>query len=167
MALGKKGSAMIVYLMIAILVFIMAANFAKPIKEEVTVTMNSSNLDCTNSTISSYTRATCTVVDMGWFYFLGACIAAGMALLAGQKEIGKVLQVIFVFVVVIVLITPLKDIIIQFRNASHLNCAGAGITIGAKALCIFVDVWLFWFVATALVAAATYFYAKKIIPLQK
>ena len=158
---NKKGQKIIVFIMISIMIFIAAVNLIKPLNESVTDVMNATNLNCSNPSATKFEIATCNIVDMGFFYFVSVCIAVGLAAITGKKTITGVLTAIFVFIVVILLINPLKDVIILARDASHLNCASTAITVGARMLCIFVDLWLFYFVVVAISAAVTYIFLKK------
>ena len=160
--MNKKGQAVIVFIMVGIIVFIMASQFITPIKNEVTTTMNSSSLNCSSSDISTVDRATCTIIDMGFFYFLSVCIAVGIALVAGRRTITGVLTSIFVFVLVVALITPLKELIINARTS--LSCGTAGLAVGNSMLCIFVDLWLFYFVVTAISAGITWATVTRVLP---
>ncbi len=158
---GKKaqGIGIIVKIMVGIMAFIVGAIVIPPINDEITITMNASNLDCTNSSISAVHKTTCTVVDLGFFYFISSVIAVGLAFVAGKRSITGVLTSIFVFIITVALITPLKDLIILARDATHLNCGGS-IAVGANLTCIFVDLWLFYFVAIAIASAVTLIFIK-------
>ncbi len=160
--MNKKGQQVIVFIMVSVLVLIFALITAPVIKDEVEITMNASNLDCTNSTISTISKATCTTVDFGFFYFVSILIAISMALVAGKRNVTGILTSIFVFVIVIAMITPLKELIITFRDATHLNCASTTI-VGVKLTCIFLDLWLFYFVAIAIASAVTLIFIKKVL----
>ncbi len=162
MVLNKKGQVIFVVLMLAIMLFIGAVAVSKPIVDVTNNVMNVSNLDCSNSTITKYEKATCTIVDMGAFYFIGTLIAMSIAFISGKKNITGVLTAIMAFIVVVVLISPLKDFIIFFRDSSHLNCASTSI-VGIKLTCIFVDLWLFYFVVVAITAAVILIFVKKVL----
>lgn len=153
-----------VYLMLSIMVFIVIVAVSKPLVDATIKTRNSTGLNCTNSEITTYTRATCEIVDMGLFYFIGSLIAISIALITGKKTATGIITAIMVFVVVVLLITPLKDLIIMVRDSSHLNCTAGAISIGAKLSCIVIDIWLFYFVATVVAVAITYIFSTKIIP---
>lgn len=161
--MNKKGQAIIVFIMLGIMAFIFAVVTAPVIKDEITITMNSSSLNCTNPSISTYKKATCTILDFGFFYFISILIAISIAFVAGKKNVTGIMTSIFVFVVVVSLITPLKDLIITFRDATHLDCASASVAVGVKLTCIFVDLWLFYFIATAIASAVTFIFIKKVL----
>ena len=95
---------------------------------------------------------------------IGISICAGMAFLAGKKKVSGVITAIVVFVITSILIEPLKDFIIYARDASHLNCVGTTISVGSRLSCLVIDLWLFWFVVTAIAASITYMFVKKVLP---
>jgi hypothetical protein len=150
--------------MVAVIILIVAITFTAPLKSQITDTMNSTNLDCDNSSITTNEKIVCNIVDMTLFYFIGVCIAIAIALVAGQKNITGVITAIMVFIVVVLLISPLKDLLILFRDSDHLNCGAAGLSVGNGLLCIFVDLWLFYFIVVAITAGATLVASKYILP---
>ena len=162
--MDKKSQTIIVWIMLGIMTFIVALVVSPVMKDEVTTTMGAtSGLDCTNSTISTFQKATCTTVDFGYFYFISILVAISIAFVAGKKNVTGIITSIFVFVVVVALITPLKELIILFRDSSHLNCASTSVAVGVKLTCIFVDLWLFYFIATTITAAITFIFIKKVL----
>ena len=162
--MNKKGQVIIAMLMIAVIAFIMVMIISEPLVDEITNARNATNLNCTNPNLASTTKATCVIMDMGLFYFISVAIASGLALLSGKRTLTGILTTIFVFVAVTVMITPLKDLIVLIRDSSHLNCGAAGITVGANMACIFVDIWLFYFVVLAIAGSISYIFAKKVYP---
>jgi len=85
MVLRKKSQAVFAGIMVAVMVFIVLVQFIEPIKDQVIVSRNATNLDCTNSSISTGQRMTCIVADLFLFYFFGAGIAAGIGYLVGRR----------------------------------------------------------------------------------
>jgi hypothetical protein len=83
--MNKKGQAVMVGIMIAIMVFIIAVNFITPIKDVVTQARSSSNLDCDNTSITTGNRMTCIAVDLYLFNFIGIAIFGGLAYIIGKK----------------------------------------------------------------------------------
>lgn len=158
----KKAQAVIVFIMVAIIAFIMATQFISPVKTQIEYSMNESGLNCSNPDISATTQAACSVIDMGFFYFMSVCFAVGIALVSGKRTLPGIMTAIFVFVVVVVMITPLKTWIIDAR--ADLSCGSSGLTVGTSLLCIFTDLWLFYFVATAIAAGITFIVAKRVLP---
>jgi len=162
MVMNKKAQLVIYFIMLAVVVFIFALAFSKPLVDSTSTAMNASNLNCTNPDLSTPVKATCVVVDMGLFYFIGVIIAASIAVLSGKKTFYGILVAIFVFIAVISMILPLKDLIILLRDADHLACTTTTI-VGAKLACIVTDIWLFYFFVAAIAAGATYFFITKVV----
>lgn len=75
MVLNKKGEAIFLGIMVAIMVFLSLVVMIEPLKDGITLGRDSDHLDCTNSTISTGVKATCILVDLWLFYFVGAGIA--------------------------------------------------------------------------------------------
>ena len=164
MGMNKKSQLIILRMMIGIIVFIMVMIMISPTKEAiVTATNTSSNLNCSAPAVdlSNAQEATCIVVDFLLFYMVGAALGAGMAFVAGKKKLNGIVTAIVVFVVASILINPLKDLIVYARDATHLNCADATISVASRMTCLVVDLWLFWFVLVAVSAALTYIFIKK------
>lgn len=159
---GKKGQIVVYWIMAAIVVFFFAVAFSKPLVDSITATTNATNLNCTNPANNVAMKATCVVVDVGLFYFIGIVIAASIAIISGKRTLSGIMVAIFVFVVVISMIMPLKEGIVDLRDPDHLNCAGTTL-VGAKMACIVVDLWLFYFVLTAIAAGATYLTIKYVV----
>jgi len=161
--LNNKKSQLIVFkIMMAILLFIVALIFSTPTKEVIDDARNTTNLNCTSAVITPVQNATCIVLDMSIFYYLSILIATGLAFLTGKRTVTGVITTIFIFVAVVVMITPLKDLIVLFR--SNLSCGAVGLSTGAQMACIFVDLWLFYFIVTAIASAITLIFVKKVLP---
>lgn len=163
--MNKKGQMIIVMIMVGIIVLIAAVVMIPPLKTNIETSMNTStSLNCSATGLSATTNATCVVLDMGLFYFIAIVIACGLSYISGSKSIISIIVTIFVFILVTVLITPLKDWIILARSSGYLNCSAAGISVASKMLCIFVDLWLFYFIVVAISAAAGYAFTVKVLP---
>ena len=85
MVMKKKGQAVFVGIMIAIMVFITAVVLINPLKEVITTARDVDHLDCVNESIAVGERATCILVDLWLFYFTGVCIAGGLAFITAKK----------------------------------------------------------------------------------
>ena len=83
--MNKKGQAIFVGIMVAIMVFITAIVLIQPLKEVITTARSVEYLDCTNESITVGNRATCILVDLWLFYFTGVCIAGGLSFIAAKK----------------------------------------------------------------------------------
>jgi hypothetical protein len=166
MAMNKIGQMMILKIMLAIVVLIIAMAWITPIKENINIGMNSSaNLNCSSNSLDYSSTATCVVMEFTIFYFIGALISVGMAFLAGKKNMSGVISSITIFVIIVVLINPLKELIVYFRDADHLACLTTT-SVPEKLLCIVVDAWLFWFIAVVIAGALSYIFAKEVLPSQ-
>ena len=167
MVLNKKSQVIFVSIMIAIMALIVLVILVAPLKHEITKATNgtfSSLLNSSDSSISVEHKATVIVLDMAIFYFVGIAIAASIAFITGKRTFTGTITAIMVFIVVSVLITPLKTFIILARDSGHLDCTNAAITVGGKLACIIVDIWLFYFVVSAIAAAATFIFITKALP---
>jgi len=71
--------------MIFVVILILALAFAPGLKSQGETIRNSENLDCSNSSISTFNKATCTVTDISLFYFIG-----GLIFLAGAIATARV-----------------------------------------------------------------------------
>ena len=80
----------------------------------------------------------------------------------GQMIFVKIMVAIMVFVVAIVLITPLKEVITTGRDVNHLDCVNESITVGNRATCLLVDLWLFYFVGTCIAGGLAFITVKKL-----
>lgn len=85
MVLNKKSQTVFVGVMIAIMVFITAIVLINPLKDVITTGRNVDNLDCGNESITVGTRATCILVDLWLFYFVGTTIAGGIAFITAKR----------------------------------------------------------------------------------
>lgn len=159
--MNKKGQLIIFYIMIAVIILIIAMSFAPVVRTEIDRARNHTLLNESNLDNTVVNRATSKVLDVGFFYLIASAIAVGLALLTGKKTITGVLTSVFVTIVVILLIMPLKTIIITFRSAAYLNCAGT-ITTGTSLACLFIDLWLFYFVVMAIASSIAFITLKKV-----
>ena len=80
---NKKGQAIFVGIMVAIMVFITVVVLITPLKDVVTTGRD--NLNCEYTNLTAGERATCILVDMWLFYFVGSCIAAGIGFVTGKR----------------------------------------------------------------------------------
>ena len=162
----KKSQAIFVNIMISIMVLILIVILVQPLKEEIAKVTNgtfSVFLNSSNPNLTVEQRATVIIIDMSLFYFIGTLIAVSIAFLTGRRTFTGIITAIMVFIVVSVLISPLKTLIILVRDSGHLDCTNAAITVGGRLSCIIVDIWLFYFVITAISAAATFIFVTKVI----
>ena len=163
---SKKSQQIFVSMMVSVLALILVVILSSPLKEEITKARNGSysgNLSTANTAITTPNRAALITLDLMLFYFIGTLIASSIAYVTGKRSFTGVITAIMVFIIVSVLISPLKTLIILARDSSHLDCTNAAITVGGRLACIITDIWLFYFVVTAIAAAATYIFITKVI----
>ena len=163
---NNRSQQIFVSIMISIMVLILVVILSSPLKEEVERVTNgsySTYLNSSNPAISVVHKATVITLDLMLFYFIGTLIAASIAYVTGRRSFTGVITAIMVFIIVSVLISPLKTLIILARDSSHLDCTNAAITVGGKLSCIIVDIWLFYFIVSAIAAAATFIFVTKVI----
>ena len=82
---NKKGQAVFVGIMVFIMVFITVSSLIPVLKPEYERVRGVGYLDCTNTSISTATKALCIVVDWSFFYFVAVAIGAGIAYITGRK----------------------------------------------------------------------------------
>ena len=75
--MNQRGSILIYSLMVGLTIIILALALAPSIKTFTDTAMNSTNMDCNNTSISNFDKAGCVAVDLGGFYFIGAIILIG------------------------------------------------------------------------------------------
>jgi|TARA_Y100000310_G_scaffold318029_1_gene371620 hypothetical protein len=83
--MNKKGQTVFVGIMVAIMVFITLVVLITPLKEAVTIGRDSDHLDCGNQNITTGQKATCILVDLWLFYFVGVAMAGGIGFITGRR----------------------------------------------------------------------------------
>ena len=88
--MNRRGNVMIYSVMLGVVVIILALSLASVGKEFINDAMNETvgdnlGMDCGNSSISSFTKAACTITDFSLFYFFG-----GLIFVAGTIIVGRV-----------------------------------------------------------------------------
>lgn len=162
--MNKKGQAIIVKMMLAVLLFIAVIFLYPATNEVISDSEGATGLNCTSPALSTPTKATCIVLDLGLFYFIASCIAVGLAIITGRKTIVGVITAVTTTLIVVIMITPLKDLINLMRDADHLYCASTSLSVGQNMLCVFVDMWLFYLVAITIATAISYITLREFVP---
>ncbi len=80
----------------------------------------------------------------------------------GQALIFGIMLMILALVVVSIVIHPLVEVIDLTRSADSLNCTSTTISTGRRATCLVVDIYLPYFVITALFLGGGYLVQKKV-----
>lgn len=164
MAINKKGQQIILSIMMSVLIFIIVIILSPVLREETSKATNTTYLNSSNPNIATEDRATVIILDMGIFYYISMLIAVSIAYISGKKNVTGAITAIMVFVIVNVLITPLKTLIVLARDSSHLDCTNAAVTVGTKLACIAVDIWLFYFAVTAIAIGISYIFMTQVLP---
>lgn len=95
--MDKKASVMIYAMMVGIVIIILALALAPAVRDITYEARNATTivngvekggLDCSNSSISNYDKATCVVVDMNLFYFIGTLILIGGLIVTARVMFG-------------------------------------------------------------------------------
>ena len=82
--MNDKGSTMFYGIMLGFVIIIVALALAPAVSEFNTIARNVTTgdaygLDCSNSSISNFDKATCTAIDINLFYFIATIIFIGGA----------------------------------------------------------------------------------------
>ncbi len=83
--MNNKGQMLIFGFMIMMTIIVLIMGSAPAGQAVLNQTMSSTNMDCDNSSISSFDKTACIAVDMGMFYFLIGLIAIAFAVFVGGK----------------------------------------------------------------------------------
>ena len=71
----RRGQAAMLGLMVGIFIFLLGIGLIDPIADVITESRASSQLDCTNSSISDGQKLTCLAVDLTLPYFIVSLLA--------------------------------------------------------------------------------------------
>lgn len=80
----------------------------------------------------------------------------------GQSLIFGIMLLFFALIIVTIIISPMVEIIDLARDADHLNCTSTFLSTGTRATCLIIDIYLPYFVATALFLGGGYLVTKKV-----
>lgn len=86
--MNNRGQVIFYGLMLGVVIFILAMGLAEPIKTQVESTMSADNLDCANTSISNFDKATCLAVDLTLFQFVGGLIFIAGAIVTARIVFG-------------------------------------------------------------------------------
>jgi hypothetical protein len=81
----------------------------------------------------------------------------------GQTAVLGLMIGVFVFMLAMVFIDPLKDVISESRSVSQLDCENSSISDGTKATCLVVDLILPYFISVVVAVAGAWIGAKILI----
>lgn len=81
--MNNRGQVIFFTFMVGIVIILLAIAFAPGIKKQIDTARDSNNLDCSNSSISNFDKATCVVADLTIFhYVIGVVVLAGAVIAA-------------------------------------------------------------------------------------
>jgi len=83
--MNNKGQVAFLTMMIGIVIIVLALAFAPGLKLQIDSTRGADGLDCSNDSISTFDKATCIVIDLNMFYFIGGLIFIAGAVMMGRK----------------------------------------------------------------------------------
>lgn len=81
----------------------------------------------------------------------------------GQTAVLGLMIGVFVFMMAMVFIDPIKDVIAESRGTTQLDCDNSSISDGNKATCLLVDLILPYFIAVVLAVAGAWIGAKILV----
>lgn len=81
---NRRGQALFLTLMLSIFFFMVAFVFIAPLSQVIEETRNTSELDCSNSSITDGKKATCLLVDIYLPYFIGVVLAIAIGLITAR-----------------------------------------------------------------------------------
>ena len=84
MVMNNKGQVAVLGLMIGILVFFAAMAFLPAMTSVITTARGTSQLDCTNASISDGQKATCLIVDITLPVFIGTILGLAGAYMTAK-----------------------------------------------------------------------------------
>jgi len=89
--MNNRAQVMFFLLMVGIVIIILALALAPVVQDTITDMRDNETayvgLDCTNSSISQYDKATCVIADLTIFHFIVGLILLGGAVIAARKFI--------------------------------------------------------------------------------
>lgn len=80
--MNNKGSVLFYGLMLGLTIIILGMALAPAVLESTNSTM--SNIDCSNSSISNFDKATCIATDITLPYFIGTLVLIGGAVITAR-----------------------------------------------------------------------------------
>lgn len=68
----------------------------------------------------------------------------------GQHVFLGIMVAIVVFIALMQLIDPLKEVIEDVRGSTKLDCGSDTNSVGVQSTCVLVDMWLFYFIGAGI-----------------
>lgn len=82
--MNKKGSILIIRFMTATFILFLVLGYLTPFKD--TINLARTDMDCTNTSISTGTQITCLGLDMTLWYFVFSILVAGFGVLFENRR---------------------------------------------------------------------------------
>jgi hypothetical protein len=87
--MNNKGQVVFYGMMLGLIIIVLALALSPIGNQVISSARNVSNgdtigMDCTNSSISNFDKATCTVMDYSLFYFFGGLVLIGGAVFTAK-----------------------------------------------------------------------------------
>ena len=73
--------------MVGLVLIIFALGIAPAVNQGVDIARNTDNLNCSNSSISIFDKATCVASDSSQFVFIGGLLFLAFAIIAGARRL--------------------------------------------------------------------------------
>lgn len=80
----------------------------------------------------------------------------------GQSLIFGIMLMILALITVTIVLSPMVEVIDIARDADHLNCSSNSLSTGIVATCLVIDLYVPYFVVTALFLGGGYLVTKRI-----
>lgn len=81
---NDKGQTFFLTFMLGVTIIILALAFAPGLNSHIQDMRSPDDLDCGNSSISDFNKATCVVTDISGFYIIGGLIAIAGAVIGAR-----------------------------------------------------------------------------------
>lgn len=82
--MNRTGQTMLLGIMLSVFFFMIAFVFIAPLSQIVEDARDSSQLDCSNSSISDGSKATCLITGVMLPYFIGVVLAVAAGLITAR-----------------------------------------------------------------------------------
>lgn len=86
--MNNKGQVFFLTFMIGLVILLLALALAPGLRNQIDETRSSTGMDCGNSSISTFNKATCFVVDVNMFYFIGGLIFIAGSVIGAKVMLG-------------------------------------------------------------------------------
>jgi hypothetical protein len=78
----------------------------------------------------------------------------------GQVLLYSLMIVVFVFIIAIIMIEPIKTFITTARDHNNLDCSNTSISTGTRMACLVVDLYMFYFIGAVLAASIGFLFVR-------